>query len=260
LRFFLCFFSWYTIFYASYDCFFLLFLFPFQKKKKTGTPSGVGCFRSPPLWLKHGDIVECEIESIGTLRNLLVDKSRASTASGAASNGGDGGGLLVDGLTVAPMYVGTYTTDKGHVDGKGKGVYPCALDLKTGEMALGGTPMVTSNPTFLQRSRSGNVLYTISEDDVPSGGQLKSGTARTFEIGGRAIGGTRVQVNFFPPFFVLAYCVFVFYLLPGLVTTRNYPLVVLVVYINLLNLTFFLFFSNRLRRFQRVAPTLATLS
>lgn len=39
----------------------------------TGTPPGVGCFRKPQLWLKTGDVVECEIEGIGTLRNTVVD-------------------------------------------------------------------------------------------------------------------------------------------------------------------------------------------
>ena len=40
----------------------------------TGTPPGVGCFRKPPLWLKSGDVVECEIEGIGVLRNPVVDR------------------------------------------------------------------------------------------------------------------------------------------------------------------------------------------
>ena len=35
----------------------------------TGTPSGVGCFREPPIFLKSGDTVEITIESIGTLTN-----------------------------------------------------------------------------------------------------------------------------------------------------------------------------------------------
>jgi 2-keto-4-pentenoate hydratase/2-oxohepta-3-ene-1,7-dioic acid hydratase in catechol pathway len=35
----------------------------------TGTPSGVGMARKPPVWLKNGDTVEIEIEGIGTLRN-----------------------------------------------------------------------------------------------------------------------------------------------------------------------------------------------
>ncbi len=35
----------------------------------TGTPSGVGFARNPPEFLKRGDLVECEIEGIGRLRN-----------------------------------------------------------------------------------------------------------------------------------------------------------------------------------------------
>jgi 2-keto-4-pentenoate hydratase/2-oxohepta-3-ene-1,7-dioic acid hydratase in catechol pathway len=38
----------------------------------TGTPEGVGFKRTPPIFLKHGDIVEVEIEKIGTLRNPVV--------------------------------------------------------------------------------------------------------------------------------------------------------------------------------------------
>jgi 2-keto-4-pentenoate hydratase/2-oxohepta-3-ene-1,7-dioic acid hydratase in catechol pathway len=37
----------------------------------TGTPSGVGMARKPPVWLKHGDIVEVEIERIGMIRNKV---------------------------------------------------------------------------------------------------------------------------------------------------------------------------------------------
>jgi 2-keto-4-pentenoate hydratase/2-oxohepta-3-ene-1,7-dioic acid hydratase in catechol pathway len=35
----------------------------------TGTPEGVGFKRTPPVFLKDGDVVEVEIEKIGTLRN-----------------------------------------------------------------------------------------------------------------------------------------------------------------------------------------------
>ena len=42
----------------------------------TGTPPGVGLGRNPPLWLKHGDIVECEIDGIGTLSNPVVSASK----------------------------------------------------------------------------------------------------------------------------------------------------------------------------------------
>ena len=38
----------------------------------TGTPAGVGFVRKPPIALKHGDVVEVEIEKIGTLRNRVV--------------------------------------------------------------------------------------------------------------------------------------------------------------------------------------------
>jgi len=38
----------------------------------TGTPSGVGVFRSPPVFLKPGDRVEVEIEGIGVLTNPVI--------------------------------------------------------------------------------------------------------------------------------------------------------------------------------------------
>ncbi len=37
----------------------------------TGTPSGVGFARQPPEFLRPGDIVECEIEGIGIIRNRI---------------------------------------------------------------------------------------------------------------------------------------------------------------------------------------------
>jgi 2-keto-4-pentenoate hydratase/2-oxohepta-3-ene-1,7-dioic acid hydratase in catechol pathway len=38
----------------------------------TGTPSGVGARRTPPLWMKDGDRVEVEISGIGVLANDVV--------------------------------------------------------------------------------------------------------------------------------------------------------------------------------------------
>lgn len=38
----------------------------------TGTPSGVGMARTPPVWLKHGDVVEVEVERVGVLKNRVV--------------------------------------------------------------------------------------------------------------------------------------------------------------------------------------------
>ena len=40
----------------------------------TGTPEGVGHRRSPPLWMKAGDVLEVEISGIGTLCNRVVDE------------------------------------------------------------------------------------------------------------------------------------------------------------------------------------------
>lgn len=38
----------------------------------TGTPAGVGSKRVPPRWLVPGDVIEVEIDGIGTLRNPVV--------------------------------------------------------------------------------------------------------------------------------------------------------------------------------------------
>ncbi|WP_070154521.1 fumarylacetoacetate hydrolase family protein [Sphingobium phenoxybenzoativorans] len=40
----------------------------------TGTPSGVGAAKKPPLWLKAGDVVRVEIEGIGAIENRVVDE------------------------------------------------------------------------------------------------------------------------------------------------------------------------------------------
>ncbi len=39
----------------------------------TGTPSGVGMARKPPLYMKPGDVCEVEIEGIGILKNPVVE-------------------------------------------------------------------------------------------------------------------------------------------------------------------------------------------
>ena len=40
----------------------------------TGTPSGVGFARKPPVWMKGGDTCEIEVEKIGVLVNPIVDE------------------------------------------------------------------------------------------------------------------------------------------------------------------------------------------
>ena len=42
----------------------------------TGTPWGCGEFMDPPRSLRHGDVVEVEVEGIGTLRNPVVEVTR----------------------------------------------------------------------------------------------------------------------------------------------------------------------------------------
>lgn len=53
----------------------------------TGTPSGVGLARKPPLWMKPGDVCEVELEGLGILSNPIADQaaSGAGTAERAAA-------------------------------------------------------------------------------------------------------------------------------------------------------------------------------
>ncbi len=41
----------------------------------TGTPSGVGVFREPPIFLEPGDIVKVDVERIGSLTNPITDEN-----------------------------------------------------------------------------------------------------------------------------------------------------------------------------------------
>ena len=40
-----------------------------------GTPAGVGQARTPPVWMKHGDTIEIEIDGIGLLSNPIRDEA-----------------------------------------------------------------------------------------------------------------------------------------------------------------------------------------
>lgn len=37
----------------------------------TGTPGGVAMGMKPPVYLKKGDVIKCEIEGIGELTNTI---------------------------------------------------------------------------------------------------------------------------------------------------------------------------------------------
>ncbi|MDA0368698.1 MAG: fumarylacetoacetate hydrolase family protein [Proteobacteria bacterium] len=41
----------------------------------TGTTGGVGAGRTPPVWMKAGDVIEIDISGIGVLRNPIVDEN-----------------------------------------------------------------------------------------------------------------------------------------------------------------------------------------
>lgn len=50
----------------------------------TGTPSGVGVARKPPLFMRPGDICEIDIEGVGLLSNTIVDEGDAAMGASKA--------------------------------------------------------------------------------------------------------------------------------------------------------------------------------
>ncbi|WP_410506544.1 fumarylacetoacetate hydrolase family protein [Marinomonas sp. GJ51-6] len=40
----------------------------------TGTPAGVGYARTPPVFMKAGDVCEVEVEGLGVLVNTVADE------------------------------------------------------------------------------------------------------------------------------------------------------------------------------------------
>jgi 2-keto-4-pentenoate hydratase/2-oxohepta-3-ene-1,7-dioic acid hydratase in catechol pathway len=56
----------------------------------TGTPHGVGAYRTPKVFLADGDIVEVEIESLGVLRNRCRVSPGYGSGASPASSGIDG--------------------------------------------------------------------------------------------------------------------------------------------------------------------------
>ena len=51
----------------------------------TGTPSGVGVFRQPPVFLIPGDVVRVEVERVGSVTNPIVDADGAVPAGSPAA-------------------------------------------------------------------------------------------------------------------------------------------------------------------------------
>jgi 2-keto-4-pentenoate hydratase/2-oxohepta-3-ene-1,7-dioic acid hydratase in catechol pathway len=50
----------------------------------TGTPSGVGVFRTPPVFLEPGDVVRIEVAGLGSLTNPVVDDAGVAPAGSPA--------------------------------------------------------------------------------------------------------------------------------------------------------------------------------
>jgi 2-keto-4-pentenoate hydratase/2-oxohepta-3-ene-1,7-dioic acid hydratase in catechol pathway len=46
----------------------------------TGTPAGVGVFRDPPVFLRHGDVATVHIERLGALTNPVAEETRVTEA------------------------------------------------------------------------------------------------------------------------------------------------------------------------------------
>lgn len=46
-----------------------------------GTPAGVGYARTPPVWMRSGDVIEIEIEGVGLLRNVVQPASSPVAAT-----------------------------------------------------------------------------------------------------------------------------------------------------------------------------------
>jgi len=46
----------------------------------TGTPGGIGARRTPPVFMKAGDLVEVEVDAIGVLRNNVVAEAVQAVA------------------------------------------------------------------------------------------------------------------------------------------------------------------------------------
>jgi acylpyruvate hydrolase len=49
----------------------------------TGTPSGVGAARKPPVYMKPGDVCEIEIEGLGVLRNPIAHEGKDTVRAAA---------------------------------------------------------------------------------------------------------------------------------------------------------------------------------
>ena len=66
-------------------------------------------------------------------------------------------------VVIRSAYVGTYTREEGHVNGRATGIYYAEVDTDTGEMTLKDSTARIVNPSFVKSSRDGEMLYAVSE-------------------------------------------------------------------------------------------------
>src|SRR5229473_1995878 len=72
------------------------------------------------------------------------------------------------------VYVGTYSHNYGHVDGKGEGIYLFSYDEADGSLRPIGVASGVSDPAYLALSPNQRYLYSVNEsrvlDGQPGGG------------------------------------------------------------------------------------------
>lgn len=75
------------------------------------------------------------------------------------------------------LFVGTYTRDEGHVNGKADGIYALNFNSKTGQLSAGKLKTQIINPSYLSVDKQNQRVYAVSEiagEEPNGGGKIKS--------------------------------------------------------------------------------------
>jgi len=85
------------------------------------------------------------------------------------------------------LYIGTYTEDEAHLNGKATGIYVYDLDMNTGRLSYLGTSPATENPSYIYVHPEGKWLYAVNENGSNQG--EPSGTISSFRLinGGKGL-------------------------------------------------------------------------
>ena len=76
------------------------------------------------------------------------------------------------------VYIGTYTSSLGFVDGMAEGIYIYRMDASTGDLKLQGVTTQVENPSFLAIHPNGKFLYAVNETEQATG----AGAVSAFSI------------------------------------------------------------------------------